>query len=140
MLGTVAIPVLAPAEAPAQTCRVSSGVSSNGAMAYKEVFEYDYVDIKPEFPGGSCRMIRFINDNRRYPVEAYARGIEGRVTCSFVVNADGSVSNITILKGVEVSLNTEAVRILSQMPDWIPGQIEGRNVPVRVICAVPFRK
>ena len=77
---------------------------------------------------------------RRYPKKAYEAGIHGRVTCSFVVNADGSVSHIRVLKGVEESLNREAIRILEEMPDWQPGSIDGREVPVRVIWSIPFRK
>ena len=130
-----------PVESHAQTCRVSSGPCAFGAtQSYMEVFELDYVDEKPEFPGGSCDMLKFINEHRQYPREAYSEGIEGRVTCSFVVNADGSISNISVIKGVESSLNEEAVRVISSMPAWRPGKIQGVSVPVRVICAVPFRK
>lgn len=135
-----AVLLLFPSQAASQTCRVNVGVSPDGCQAYKVVYEFDYVDEKPEFPGGGTKMVKFINTQRRYPAEAYALGIEGRVTCSFVVNSDGSISNITILKGVEPSLNREALRILSKMPVWTPGRIDGHTVPVRVICAVPFRK
>ncbi len=132
--------LLFPTTAAAQTCRVNVGTTSDGCQAYKVVYEFDYVDEKPEFPGGGATMVAFINKQRRYPAEAYARGVEGRVTCSFIVNADGSVSHIKVLKGVEPSLNREAVRIISKMPVWTPGRIDGHNVPVRVVCAVPFRK
>ncbi len=127
-------------EISAQTCRITSGVNANGCLTYKEVYEFDYVDDKPQFPGGGASMLNFINENRRYPAEAYARGVEGRVTCAFVVNSDGKVSDITILRGVEHTLNREAVRILSRMPDWTPGKLDGQPVPVRVIYAVSFRK
>lgn len=126
--------------AQAQTCRICSGVSSTGCKNYIEVFEYDYVDTKPEYPGGNCCFVKFINDNRRYPAEAYRKGIEGRVMCSFVVNTDGSISNITILKSVEPSLNREAIRVFSKMPAWSPGKLNGQAVPVRVIRCIPFRK
>lgn len=129
-----------PNSADAQTCRVSTGKCENGCLSYKEVFEYDYVEQKPEFPGGGQCMVNFINEHRRYPEAAYIKGIEGRVTCSFVVNSNGSISNITVMKGVESSLNDEAVRIISKMPEWSPGKIGGHAVPVRVICAIPFRK
>ena len=85
-------------DAKAQTCRVNSGYSANGCVNYLEVYEFDYVEVKPEFPGGGQSLVNFINDHRRYPAEAYARGVEGRVTCSFVVNTDGSVSNIKVIK------------------------------------------
>lgn len=127
-------------DSAAQKCRVSSGVTADGHVSYKEVYEFDFVEEKPEFPGGGTSLLNYINEHRRYPAKAYARGVEGRVTCSFVINADGTVSNVTVIRGVEPSLNREAVRILSSMPVWTPGKLEGQSVPVRVICAVPFRK
>lgn len=123
----------------AQTCLINTGKLDHGNIVYTEVFEYDYVDIKPEFPGGGRSMINFINSNREYPHEAYESGIQGRVTCSFVVNVDGKLSNIKILRGVENSLNEEALRLIQIMPDWIPGSLNGTIVPVRVICNIPFR-
>ena len=128
-------------DAAAQTCRVRAGkANQNGCENYIEVYEYDYVKEKPSFPGGNARLVQFINDNREYPAEAYKKGIQGRVTCSFVVNTDGSVSHVSIIRGVEQSLNREAVRIMNKMPEWIPGKHEGQTVPVRVIWSVPFRK
>lgn len=122
-----------------QTTRVSYGVRGDG-YAYRTVYEFDYVEEKPCFAGEEITLMNFINRERRYPAEAYSRGVEGRVTCSFVVNTDGSVSHLKVLKGVEPSLNREALRILSSMPEWRPGRMDGQKVPVRVICAVPFRK
>lgn len=124
----------------AQTIRVSNGVTSDGRRCYREVFEYDYVTEKPTFPGGDSELVSFINTHRIYPRVAYQKGVQGRVTCSFVVNADGHVSNIKVIKGVEATLNDEAMRVLSLMPSWLPGRIGGQPVPVRVIWAVPFRK
>lgn len=123
----------------AQTCRVSTGKLDNGCVVYTEVYEYDYVDVKPEFPGGGRSLINFINSHRVYPQEAYENGIQGKVTCSFVVNIDGKLSHIKVLRGVERSLNNEAVRIISQMPEWKPGSIDNHLVPVRVVCSIPFR-
>ena len=123
-----------------QTCKVKTATLNNGTTIYTEAYEFDYVDKKPEFPGGRSELINFINANRQYPSEAYNAGIQGRVTCSFIVNRDGKLSNIKILKGVETSLNKEALRIVSIMPDWVPGSIENKRVPVRVVCCIPFRK
>lgn len=127
-------------KASAQTCRVKAGNSHGGGCSYIEVYEYDYVSEKPTFPGGTQKLISFINENRKYPAEAYKKGIQGRVTCSFVVNPDGSISHVSVLRGVEASLNQEAVRIMSKMPEWLPGKLDGHTVPVRVVWAVPFRK
>lgn len=127
-------------DAQAQTCRVSIGNTSQGHASYIEVYEYDYVQEKPCYPGGDCQLMKFINSNRHYPEKAYKDGVQGRVTCSFVVNSNGSVSHIKVLKSVEESLNQEAMRILSLMPSWEPGKINGKPVPVRVIRSIPFRK
>ena len=123
-----------------QTCKIKTATLNNGEPVYTEVFEYDYVDEKPIFPGGSNSLINFINSTREYPVEAYEMGIQGRVTCSFIVNEDGKISHIKVLRGVESSLNSEALRIISLMPDWDPGKINEMRVPVRVVCSIPFRK
>lgn len=132
---------LMPAETAGQTCRVRISVNTdNGRVEYREVYEYDYVWEKPSFPGGDDKLLRFINQNRCYPEAAYKAGIQGRVVCSFIVNSDGHVSDIQVFKGVETSLNEEAVRIFSLMPKWNPGRMNGVAVPVRVIRAVPFRR
>ena len=131
---------MASLDARAQTCRVNIGSSQPGCSSYLEVYEYDYVAEKPSFPGGDSKLMTFINQTRQYPKSAYEKGIQGRVTCSFIVNADGSVSHISVLRGVEPSLNREAVRILSKMPEWTPGRMNGQPVPTRVVWSVPFRK
>ena len=132
--------LLIPSVAGAQTCRVSEGFSADGSRTFKEVFEYDFVDVKPQFPGGNEALLSFINKTRQYPADAYEKGIEGRVTCSFVVNPDGNISHLKVIKGSHKSLNIEAMRILAEMPNWIPGRHGEKCVPVRVIHSIPFRK
>lgn len=105
-----------------------------------DVYEYESVDVQPRFPGGDTEMVRFINGERRYPSQAYKTGVEGRVLCSFVVNPDGSISHISVIKGVEESLNREAVRILSKMPAWEAGLINETPVPVYCILPIAFRR
>ena len=109
-------------------------------VEYREVYQYDYVWEKPSFPGGDGELRHFINKHRRYPKAAYKRGIQGRVTCAFIVNRDGTVSDVHVLRGVESTLDQEAVRIFRLMPPWNPGRQNGQPVPVRVVRAVPFRK
>lgn len=123
-----------------QTCRISCGTSKGGTKNYIEVFEYDYVTDKPKYPGGEIELLEFINHTRVYPCDAYNRGIHGRVVCQFVVNADGVVSNVEVVRGVEASLDKEACRVLKLMPAWEPGRHHGKAVPVRVVRSVPFRR
>ncbi|MDE6460331.1 MAG: energy transducer TonB [Paramuribaculum sp.] len=104
-----------------------------------EAFTYDSVDEQPHFPGGDGAMTKFINRERKYPHEAYAAGIQGRVLCSFIVNADGSISNAEVLRGEYEILNKEALRIISKMPKWVAGKINGTSVPVYCIMPIPFR-
>lgn len=140
LLTSILLLILGFANGRAQTCRVSSGNNADGMQTFKEVFEYDYVEVKPSFPGGNEALLDYINKNRQYPSDAYEQGIEGRVTCSFVVNSNGVISNIKILKGCHRSLNIEAMRLLSQMPSWLPGRHMSHCVPVRVVHSIPFRK
>ena len=140
LLTSIILLILGLADAGAQTCRVSSGHSADGCKTYREVFEYDYVEVKPSFPGGNEALLDYINKNRHYPSDAYERGIEGRVTCSFVVNSNGNISHIKVIRGCHKSLNQEAMRLLSEMPDWVPGRHMSHCVPVRVVHSIPFRK
>lgn len=125
--------------AKAQKHHTSANIKPS-AQIVMDVYEYDFVDVQPQFPGGNSEMIRFINNERRYPAEAYHNGVEGRVLCSFIVNADGSISHIAVLRGVEESLNREAVRIISEMPHWHAGKLDNENVPVYCILPIAFRK
>lgn len=122
--------------------RTQAYINTNTAQIQisMEVYEYHYVDSQPQFPGGDNAMISFINSERRYPKDAYRDGIEGRVLCSFIVNTDGTLSHISVIKGVEESLNREAVRVISQMPPWKAGEIDNTPVPVYCIVPIPFRK
>lgn len=104
-----------------------------------EVYDYDFVDEQPHFPGGDKAMVKFINEHRRYPADAYLNRVEGRVLCSFVVNADGEISHVRVLRGVEPSLNAEAVRVINEMPRWRPGKVDDATVPVFCILPIPFR-
>ncbi len=140
LLISIILLILGISNAKAQTCRVTVGVSGDGLQTYKEVFEYDYVEEKPSFPGGQEALLDYINKNRQYPADAYEHGIEGRVTCSFVVNANGNISHIRVIKGSHKSLNMEAIRLLAEMPDWLPGRQAAQCVPVRVVHSIPFRK
>ena len=89
------------------------------------IYECDYVDEQPQFPGGEREMINFINSTRKYPYEAYQQKIQGRVVCSFVVNPDGTISHLCVIKGCHELLNEEAMRIIKAMPHMVtdPGGV-----------------
>jgi len=93
-------------------------------------------DEMPEFPGGSDALRQFIASNLHYPYAAQKDGIQGKVFVSFVVNQDGSISNIVVSKGVHNLLDEEAVRVIKSMPRWIPGILNGK--PIKVSYTIPI--
>ncbi|MDP2890294.1 MAG: energy transducer TonB [Bacteroidota bacterium] len=90
----------------------------------------------PEFPGGYQALLNFLSQNIRYPSIAAESGITGKVTVNFVVNKDGSISDATILRGVDQALDKEALRVINSLPKWKPGKQAGK--PVRVSFSVPI--
>ncbi|MEA4917737.1 TonB family protein [Proteiniphilum sp.] len=100
---------------------------------------YKVVDEQPEFPGGLMAMNKYLNDNLRYPGIALERGLSGRVLCIFIVEKDGSINDVQVLRGVDPSLDREAVRVVRQMPPWSPGKRSGEPVRVRITLPVNFR-
>ena len=96
---------------------------------------YDVVEEMPQFPGGPSALFEFISRNMQYPVVAEENGVQGRVICTYVIESDGSISDIKVVKSVDPSLDKEAVRVVSSMPKWIPGKQKG--IPVRVKYTVP---
>lgn len=85
-------------------------------------------------------MVKYINKERRYPRKAYDAKVEGRVVCSFIVDTDGTIENVDIVRSVEPSLDAEAKRVIREMPKWIAGRIGDNTVPVYCILTIPFRR
>ena len=100
---------------------------------------FTVVEQQPEFPGGTQALMEFINTNLRYPVRCFEDSIQGRVTLSFVIEKDGSVTEITKLRSPNEDLTKEAIRVVSAMPKWIPGKQRGEAVRVRYVLPVTFR-
>ena len=100
---------------------------------------FTVVEKQPEFPGGTAELFKYLNKAIKYPVIAQENGIQGRVVCSFVVNRDGSIVDIQVMRGVDPSLDKEAMRVISEMPKWKPGKQRGKPVRVRFILPVQFR-
>lgn len=96
----------------------------------------EHPDQEASFPGGPDAMQQYIADNIEYPPAAMKSGKQGRVFVEFVVNTDGSISDVKILRGVSEALDNESVRIINTMPNWVPAQLGDENVRAR--CRVPF--
>ena len=100
---------------------------------------FTVVEVMPEFPGGQGALLQFLAKSIKYPVIAQQNGIQGRVTCSFVVGKDGVIRNIEVIRGVDPSLDLEATRVISMMPKWKPGMQKGKEVSVKYTVPVTFR-
>ena len=101
---------------------------------------FEVVEQMPEFPdGGMPGLMQFLSKNIRYPVNAQKNGTQGRVTVQFIVNVDGSISHIGIIRGADPELDGEAVRVISTMPNWKPGMQKGKAVRVKYTVPVMFR-
>ena len=104
------------------------------------VYEYESVDIRPQFPGGERSMINFINETREYPYNAYRLHIQGRVLCSFVVGTDGKLFNIQVIRSSgDETLDREAMRVITLMPRWSVGKSQNNQVNVRCVLPIAFR-
>lgn len=101
-----------------------------------KIFNGDDVDQQPSFPGGTNALNTFIASNLKYSVVAQENGIQGRVIVKFIVEKDGSISNVEVDRSVDPGLDNEAMRVVKAMPKWIPGQINGKAVKVE--CSHPF--
>ncbi len=99
----------------------------------------DTVEEMPEFPGGPTSIFEYLSENTNYPEEAKKNGIEGRVLVTFVVEPNGSTSNVKAIKSVDPLLDLEAVRLVKSMPRWTPGKQNGKVVRVKYTVPVTFK-
>ena len=105
------------------------------AQTKKNNMVFDVVEVMPQYPGGQIAMLKYIMENIKYPEQAMKEGIQGRVTVRFIVEKDGSISNVKPVLSVHPLLDKEAVRVVKSMPKWSPGKQKGK--PVRVQFNVP---
>lgn len=112
----------------------TNATAQNKKAANDKVLEK--AEVMPEFPGGEQAMMQFVADNVKYPQEAIDKEISGRVMVGFVVEKDGSISDVKVVKGIGGGCDEEAVRVVNAMPKWKPGMDKGK--PVRVSYIMPF--
>ena len=99
---------------------------------------FDVVEQMPEYPGGMQALFEFISKNIKYPADAQKQKVEGRVLAKFVIETDGSISDIEVVKNAFPSLDAEAVRVIQAMPKWIPGRQKGQAVRVKFVMPINF--
>ena len=109
------------------------------AQTKKNDMVFDVVEVMPQFPGGQIAMLKYIMENIKYPEQAMKEGIQGRVTVRFIVEKDGSISNVKPVLSVHPLLDKEAVRVVESMPKWSPGKQNGKPVRVRFNVPVMFK-
>jgi protein TonB len=114
-------------------------VAIDEAPKEEETKVFDVVEQMPSFPGGDAELMKFLSTHIKYPVVAEENGIQGRVIATFVVERDGSITDVKVIKSVDPSLDKEAIRVLKSMPKWIPGKQNGSTVRVKYTVPVTFR-
>ena len=107
----------------------------NEESVYNEVNEIDKVDEKPSFPGGESAMKSYLNSNVKYPDVAQENGVQGRVIVESIIEKDGSMSDVKVIRSVDPSLDREALRVVKAMPKWTAAKLKG--IPVRTKCTTP---
>ena len=105
----------------------------------EETKVFDVVEEMPQFPGGQAALLEYLAKNIKYPVVAEENGVQGRVIVTFVVERDGSITDVRVVKSVDPSLDKEAARVFKSMPKWQPGKQNGSAVRVKYTVPVQFR-
>ena len=108
-------------------------------QAVEEEKVFDMVEQMPQFPGGQTELMKWIGEHLKYPTIAQENGVQGRVTCQFVVGKDGKVRDVTVLKTLDPYCDKEAIRVIMAMPNWIPGKQNGKAVAVKYTVPITFR-
>ncbi len=122
---------------PIEIQEETSGITGSSASAEDmELHTLDGIENYPEFPGGHSAFIKFLSRNLKYPANAVERGIEGKVLISFIIEKNGRLSNIKILRGIGYGCDEEAIRVLEKSPEWKPG-IQNKQ-KVRVAYTLPI--
>ncbi len=118
---------------------VEAAPIDNGPEEVEEEEIFMRVEKAPAFPGGQKAMMEYLMKNIKYPAACQEAGIQGRVIVSFVVNKDGTIQNVEVIRGVHEKLDAEAVRVVKSMPAWSPGEQQGRKVRSKFQLPVFFR-
>ena len=109
------------------------------AQVQDETIIHDFAEVEPQFPGGEEAMMKYIQDNIKYPDAAIAQNLQGIVYVQFIVYSDGKHAATKVVRGAHQLLDDEAVRVINQMPDWTPGEVQGEKVNVRYTLPIHFK-
>lgn len=117
-------------------CTLGVSAQSNTTSRTERLF--DVVEEMPMFPGGNAALMDFLANNIKYPQVAEENGIQGRVVLTFIVEPDGSLTEVKVVRGVDIALDKEAIRVVKSMPKWIPGKVGGQPVAVKYTLPITF--
>ena len=123
--------VVVKAESPEDTAQFKNAESTEKT--------YVVVEQMPAFPGGDAALMKYLSENIKYPEAAEKAGEQGRVVVNFIVEKDGAISNVNVVRSVTPTLDAEAVRVIKAMPKWVPGKQDGQFVRVKYNVPVSFR-
>lgn len=118
---------------------IAAPVAASVIAEEEEQVIFQVVETMPSFPGGDAELFKFLSSGVKYPVIAQENGIQGRVICQFVVNKDGSIVDVEVVRSVDASLDKEAIRVIKSMPKWSPGKQRGKSVRLKYNLPVNFK-
>ena len=126
--------VFAPAGANAQNKKVEKAQTHKDTTTDDKV--YDVCEQMPIYEGGDAALLKYLRENLKLPEEDKERGMQGRLVVGFVVEKDGSLTNVKVLRAVDIALDAEVLRVVKGMPKWIPGRHNGQRVRVRYLLPI----
>ena len=122
------------------TLDIDTGKVADNTNEYPDDVIYAVVEHMPEFPDGQQALLKFLGEQVKYPKDAEEQGIEGRTICQFVIEKDGSISDVVAVRtSGNTSLDKEAIRVLQSMPNWRPGLQRGKPIRVKYTIPILFR-
>lgn len=110
--------------------------NANAVVGSDAEYSFEQLEVKPEFPDGNAGLGKYLSENIKYPKKALKKNISGKVFVQFIIDKTGKVIDVTVPRGVDKSLDKEAVRVVKSMPNWKPGMKDG--VPVKVKYTIPI--
>ena len=126
-------------EAGGEVLKAKEVIAEPEPPKVEETKVFDVVEEMPQFPGGQAALLEYLAKNIKYPVVAEENGVQGRVIVTFVVERDGSITDVKVVKSVDPSLDKEAARVVKSMPRWQPGKQNGSAVRVKYTVPVTFK-
>ena len=126
--------VVAPARANAQDKRGKTTQTRKDTATDDKV--YEVCEQMPIFEGGDAALLKYLRENLKYPDKTKDRGVQGRLVIGFIVEKDGSLTDVKVLRPVDIDLDAEVLRLVKGMPKWIPGRQNGKRVRVRYLLPI----